>query len=333
MIAFLTLLVPAYSAEIVFDAPAKDRWYQYATATVLTDRGTVAGFNCEFTGRHGETEFAKPFVREGDKLVWLPLGDGKYGRVFGGDDKALYGEIMVDYRQMPVAWVPDTKLGWALPHLNRIGTQPGSAFSADPDGRVWIRNGDGAPDPGLRGIKAGRPINYKGNFDPVGIDGKGVIWGNMFGGRSGSFPSYDVVLRFDGKRVYELRDYARLTAVNRIGIAVGETWSDKGGNYELFTTDGYKFTKISLPQNDLCEASDINDRGDIVGFYGTFKRADSSRVPFVIRSGRRMVLDRPDSTLTDFRPLLIGNDGTIIAEGTRKDGGTRLYRLRPTRAD
>lgn len=338
MLALLAFVPLAYESTLICKVPAST-FQSYVNCTVLTDQETVAGFTCAFTGHHGETFAGKPFVWTQGKFVKLPLlPKAEYGHVYGGNDRVLLGSVAIDYRNRPVKWGPDPKVGWLKPVVTQISSIEGSATHIGPDGAIWIQNGNQL----IGNVKDGRwlPVNF-GKFALAGFDARGKMYGYKFNGLSfGNRPTGTTPGWYFSETWHELpvikpseNDFMEnaLEAVNPAGVAVGNC-QDQLAIWQ----DG----KVTLPLRDKFRWSFASDIGSSGAVLGTGAIADiNGEMVFLWKDGKLTDLTRVVPGIKLGYANKVNRHGAIAAWGLKKSGEkldtkseAMLYLLRPDRS-
>lgn len=329
-----------YKTTLVFDSPKESFGRPYVVANVLTDQNLVAGFYCESTGHHGETTLSKPFAWHKGKLIWLPLGKGEYGQVAAGNDQVLIGEILLSYDRVPAKWTPDPVAGWRKPKLTLLGKE-GRAVAISKTGDIWV-----ATQSGVSAVSKGGKRNYPvKQFDIVGVDGHGRVWGNSYRGIGfGGYRTRQAASRLEGKSIRKVSDLFVLTAINSGGAGAGDRQvydSSPNSSYPALTgpailTDG-KVVPIPVPDSRFSRAGGINEHGDVIGYFnvGTNRKNPKAgesfhNVGFVYSKGKVHELPAPAIGVIGFSPTVINGNGAIVGSSDVRDG-TRLYLMTPSR--
>lgn len=307
------------------------------SATVLTEENAVAGFYCDAIGPHGDTRSSRPFVWKGGKLSWLPLGKFKFGRVFGGRGSTLVGELRDDDDPVPAKWTADPRLGWAKARLTQLSSEPEYGTAVSSNGDVWVQ-----ASKTLTRISGSGRTNYvcpATGF--VGLDGQNRIWWNRWD--PGVLSPNPQVVFYEASQLKTPSFKLFGFAVNDRGDLCGtDLSSGDSSTYEVSVVLCGKLSKIPLPKNRFSRAMDINDRGEVVGYFNNFgteagildvqsgvaRLADGTVMrteAFLFSKGRLTLLRvlRPDCH--EFEPDLINNSGTVIGHTAR---GIFLVRTR-----
>jgi len=304
-------------------------------ATVLTDTNLVAGYYCDSTGHHGETDLAKPFVIQRGKIVWLPIGKGEYGQVLAGNDKALVGWIQ-PFRT-PVKWTPDAKLGWSKARLSIVAKGAGRAVAISEKGDILIASDTQVKRVGPSGTKTW-PVKQ---VCPVEIDGRGAVWGYAYTGMmfGGSHTGLSVV-QFADRSVKTVRAKFAPVDFNAIGDYCGDQMAMVTSENGMILSPGFergypavsiggKVTRIPLADYQFGGARGINDKGQVVGYYySKVNKTENRGHGFVFSGGKTQILPPPAIGVTHLEPSRINNKGVIVGSAEFQESH-RLYLYTP----
>ena len=85
---------------------------------------------------------------------------------------------------------------------------------------------------------------------------------------------------------------------------------DAGGRFHGFLWDKGRFTTIDVPGSDVTSATDINDRGEIVGVYTEGPPGTARARGFLLRRGAYITFAAPEAPVTV--PYRTNNRGQIV---------------------
>ena len=163
------------------------------------------------------------------------------------------------------------------------------------------------------------PIIYPGAVQtvPTAINNGGTIAGwyqDSAGGGHGFFLTNGVYTSFDHPNAFFT---TLIYGINDAGDFVG-TYTTSDGKFHNFASVGGQFSEITIPGSTYIEAHDINNNGDIAGWYNTTETTNGFRLQ---GDG---TLRYPIKPPADFSSNLYGTNDTKASVG-QANGTLGLY--------
>jgi hypothetical protein len=322
--AIALLLRPSYDFKELMPLPETGTLGH----VLLTDDGVVAGYWYKHVPPgHAGAIIAKPFVFYRGKTIPLPLADGEFGHVLGGNDSMLVGDVETksQHAWVPAIWTPDPVQGWKKAGLVALRDRMGRAECVSKDGTVWISTPEQI-------IGLDREHREKASlkvkmFDLAGVLDSGTLAGTKYSGTSIGFSRTGQRAGFfEGGKWRELIPGASqesyITAVSPSGQVALQVQEDQWLPM-LYSKDKLQ----ALPVEHGGTARWIG-RGGIVAGHSTDLRNESKACLW--KDGVRVDISGAIDGLTLIDALAVNERGQVLATTPGREWPqTRLFLLTP----
>lgn len=110
--------------------------------------------------------------------------------------------------------------------------------------------------------------------------------------------------------------------INNRGMVAGSIFEAVNGSPEAFVYRAGRLTPLGTLGGLASEATDLNERGDVVG---NLTHLDGVVRPFLYRRGRMAEIPLPDGARGDAEALDINNTGHVLGRVYQETGGVRAF--------